>query len=222
MDTCSACLTGLWKPAVLLRLMDICTVCQVSGHKQAYGHLQCLFVRLMDTHSACLSGLWTPTVLVCQAYGHPQCWFVRLMDTHSACLSGLWTPTVLVRLMDTCSACQAYGHLQCLCVRLMDTHSACQAYVHLQCLSSVITYGYSQSLSCLMDTLSVFCHEFDWACSPGCQILLDTHNPCQSCWVYTVLDIRYWTLAVLSVSHSGYSQSLSSVLVDTCSLCHQS
>ena len=66
---------------------------------QAYGHLQCLFVRLTDTCS------------VCRAYGHLQCLFVRLM--HPQCLSGLWTFAVLVRLtfavlvrlMDICSAC---------------------------------------------------------------------------------------------------------------------
>ena len=91
MDTCSACLSGLWTLAVLVRLMDTCSpVCKGYGTFavlvcRAYGHLQ-----------SRLSGLWTLAVLVCQAYGHPKC------------LSGLWTLTVLV--------CQAYGHSQCLYV----------------------------------------------------------------------------------------------------------
>ena len=52
---------------MLVRLKDTCSACQ------AYGHLECLFVKLMDTYtSACLSGL------------------------HSQCLLGLWTLAVLV------------------------------------------------------------------------------------------------------------------------------
>ena len=95
----------------------------------------------------------------------------QLMDTCSACLSGLWTLAVLV--------CHHMG-----------IHSPCHV---------------------LWTPCHSLCLEFYWACSPGCQILLDNHNSCQSCWVYTVLDITYWTLAFLS-----------SVLADTHSPRHQS